>query len=225
MLRARALLSKTDNLRLERATLAEKDLMQLRSKIHNAVSRVFAVGLGFFVVAGASLSTFDSPLIRYAPTPVLAAVDPSCKVVLDANRKTILTPYHSYSTMGGGVSGGPPMNIEMIYVQGATYTGIDGKWTVSPITEKDIEDMLATKESMNAQSVCKHLRDEPVGGEIAAVYSSHSGSVRSTIDSTFWISASKGLVLRMEADITDKSGSKSQMSVRYDYKNVQKPAL
>jgi hypothetical protein len=29
----------------------------------------------------------------------------------------------------------------------------------------------------------------------------------------------------MDADITGKSGSKSQMSVRYEYKNVQKPAL
>jgi hypothetical protein len=225
MLRARALLSKIANLRFECETLAEKDLMQSRCNKHVTVSRVFAVGLGFFVVAGASLATFDSPVIRYAPAPVFAAVDPGCKVVLDANRKTILTPYHSYSTMGGGVSGGAPMNIEMIYVQGATYTGVDGKWTVSPVTEQDIKDMLATKESMNSQSVCKHLRDEPVSGENAVVYSSHSGSERSTIDSTFWISTSKGLVLRMEADITDKSGSKSQMSVRYEYKNVQKPAL
>jgi len=78
---------------------------------------------------------------------------------------------------------------------------------------------------LNSQSVCRHLRDETVSGELAVVYSSHSASDRSTIDSTFWISTSKGLVLRMDADITGKSGSKSQMSVRYDYKNVQKPTL
>jgi len=225
MLIARAMLSKITDLRFECESHAEKDRMQRKSNKHVTVLRVFAVGLGFFIIAGASLVTVDSSFIHHAPALVFAAVDPDCKVVLDANKKTILTPYHSYSTMGGGVSGGPPMNIEMIYVQGATYTGIDGKWTVSPVTEQDIKDMLATKESMNSQSVCRHLRDETVSGELAVVYSSHSASDRSTIDSTFWISTSKGLVLRMDADITGKSGSKSQMSVRYDYKNVQKPTL
>jgi hypothetical protein len=219
------MLSKITDLRFECESHAEKDRMQRKSNKHVTVLRVFAVGLGFFIIAGASLVTVDSSFIHHAPALVFAAVDPDCKVVLDANKKTILTPYHSYSTMGGGVSGGPPMNIEMIYVQGATYTGIDGKWTVSPVTEQDIKDMLATKESMNSQSVCRHLRDETVSGELAVVYSSHSASDRSTIDSTFWISTSKGLVLRMDADITGKSGSKSQMSVRYDYKNVQKPTL
>ena len=225
MLIARAMLSKITDLRFECESHAEKDRMQRKSNKHVTVLRVFAVGLGFFIIAGASLVTVDSSFIHHAPALVFAAVDPDCKAVLDANKKTILTPYHSYSTMGGGVSGGPPMNIEMIYVQGATYTGIDGKWTVSPVTEQDIKDMLATKESMNSQSVCRHLRDETVSGELAVVYSSHSASDRSTIDSTFWISTSKGLVLRMDADITGKSGSKSQMSVRYDYKNVQKPTL
>ena len=225
MLIARAMLSKITDLRFECESHAEKDRMQRKSNKHVTVLRVFAVGLGFFIIAGASLVTVDTSFIHHAPALVFAAVDPDCKVVLDANKKTILTPYHSYSTMGGGVSGGPPMNIEMIYVQGATYTGIDGKWTVSPVTEQDIKDMLATKESMNSQSVCRHLRDETVSGELAVVYSSHSASDRSTIDSTFWISTSKGLVLRMDADITGKSGSKSQMSVRYDYKNVQKPTL
>jgi len=225
MLIARAMLSKITDLRFECESHAEKDRMQRKSNKHVTVLRVFAVGLGFFIIAGASLVTVDTSFIHHAPALVFAAVDPDCKAVLDANKKTILTPYHSYSTMGGGVSGGPPMNIEMIYVQGATYTGIDGKWTVSPVTEQDIKDMLATKESMNSQSVCRHLRDETVSGELAVVYSSHSASDRSTIDSTFWISTSKGLVLRMDADITGKSGSKSQMSVRYDYKNVQKPTL
>ena len=225
MLIARAMLSNITDLRFECESHAEKDRMQRKSNKHVTVLRVFAVGLGFFIIAGASLVTVDSSFIHHAPALVFAAADLNCKVVVDASKKTIVTPYHSYSTLGGAVSGGPPMNIEMIYVQGNTYSGIDGKWTVSPVTEQDVKDMLATKENMNTQSVCKHLRDEPVSGENAAVYSSHSGSERSTIDSTFWISTSKGLVLRMEADITDKSGSKSQMSVRYEYKNVQKPAL
>jgi hypothetical protein len=117
------------------------------------------------------------------------------------------------------------MNIEMIYVHGNTYSGVDGTWTVSPVTEQDMKDMLATKETMATHSVCKHLRDESVGGEIAAVYSSHSESERSATDSTAWISTSKGLVLRMEVDINPKTGSKTHMSIRYDYKNVQKPAM
>ena len=225
MLRARALLSKISDLQFECETHAEKDLMQMKRNKQIAVSSVFAVGLGVFAIAGASLGTVDSPFIHHAPALVFAAADLNCKVVVDASKKTIVTPYHSYSTMGGGISGGHPMNIETIYVQGNTYSGIDGKWTVSPVTEQDVKDMLATKENMNTQSVCKHLRDEPVSGENAAVYSSHSGSERSTIDSTFWISMSKGLVLRTDADITAKSGSKTRMSVRYDYKNVQKPTM
>jgi hypothetical protein len=199
--------------------------MQRNCNRHIAVSRVFAIGLGVFAIAGASLGTVDSPFIHHAPALVFAAVDPNCTVVVDASKKTMVTPYHSYSTMGGGISGGAPMKIEMIYVQGNTYSEVDGKWTVSPVTEQDMKDMVATKESAGTQSVCTHLRDEPASGEIAAVYSSRSASDRSTVDSTTWISASKGLVLRMETDITTKSGSKSHMSIRYDYNNVQKPTV
>ena len=205
--------------------LAEKALMLRKYNRHVTASRVFAVGLGVFAIAGASLGTFDSPFIHHAPAMVFAAVDPNCTVVVDASKKTIVTPYHSYSTMGGGISGGPPMKIEMIYVPGNTYSEYDGKWTVSPVTEQDMKDMLATKESAGTQSTCKHLRDEPVSGENAAVYGTHSVSDRSTIDSTTWISTSKGLVLRMETDIAAKSGSKSHMSIRYDYNNVQKPKM
>jgi hypothetical protein len=225
MLRARAAFSKIADLQFECETNAEKAPMQGKSDKRITVSQVFAVGLGVFAIAGASFATVDSPFIHHAPALVFAAVDPDCRVVVDASKKTIVTPYHSYSTMGGGISGGHPMNIETIYVQGNTYSGIDGKWTVSPVTEQDMKDMLATKENTSTQSVCKHLRDEPVSGDNAAVYSTHSGSDRSTIDSTTWISTSKGLVLRMETDIAAKSGSKTHMTIRYDYNNVQKPTM
>ena len=128
MLRARAPFSKIADLQIECETHAEKALMRGKSNKHVAVSHVFAVGLGVFAIAGASLATVDSPLIHHAPALVFAASDPNCTVVVDASKKTIVTPYHSYSTMGGGISGGPPMKIEMVYVQGNTYSGIDGKW-------------------------------------------------------------------------------------------------
>jgi hypothetical protein len=62
------------------------------------------------------------------------------------------------------------------------------------------------------------LKDELVNGEMAAVYSVHEVSPKSTSDSKTWISKAKGLPLRSD---TDMEGS--HISTRYEYGNVKPP--
>jgi hypothetical protein len=72
----------------------------------------------------------------------------------------------------------------------------------------------------NSKDTCRYLRDEPVNGEMAAVYSTHSETAKGRINMQTWISKARGLILRQDAD---SDGGKVIMSSRYDYGNVKPP--
>ena len=79
----------------------------------------------------------------------------------------------------------------------------------------------------NSKYTCHYLRDEPVNGEPAARYSSHSEREDSDMksDGQIWISKGRGLPLRQELEITE-SGDKPEVnhhSMRYEYTNVRPP--
>ena len=71
---------------------------------------------------------------------------------------------------------------------------------------------------------CHRLADEPVGGEAAVVYSTHSKNDDSKADGQVWIAKGSGLVLRMEADVDPQDVDHTHMSSHYDYANVHAPA-
>ena len=144
----------------------------------------------------------------------LAAQD-DCKLVLDAMFKLFDTPTHAYVTME---MSGKPQTGESIYAGGLVYAKYDGKWTAGSTT-KEIKD-IAEKNRQNNKTTCRYLKDEPVNGEVAAVYSVHEVSPRSTSDSKTWISKAKGLPLRSDIDL---EGGKSHISTRYEYGNVKPP--
>ena len=78
----------------------------------------------------------------------------------------------------------------------------------------------------NAKNVsCKYLRDESVKGESAAVYSTHNENEDTKEDGQVWVSKSKGLPLRQEEDVDIGYGDKRHHSTRYEYTNVQAPAV
>ena len=68
-------------------------------------------------------------------------------------------------------------------------------------------------------------RDESVNGEAAALYMAHSENDTVKSDAQTWISKSKGLPLRTEEDIDTGDGDKRHMSIRYEYGNIQAPAV
>jgi hypothetical protein len=155
-----------------------------------------------------------------------AVGDASCRTLADAVVRQITTPTHLYMTEVAAFKGGKERRSETIYAGGAIYVRLDGKWTRSAITLKDLHDQQATNQRDTKGATCRHLRDEALNGEAAAVYSTHSDSDGDQIDSTIWISKSKGLPLRQEIDMNvgGKLG-KSHMSTRYEYVNVQPPPM
>jgi hypothetical protein len=156
--------------------------------------------------------TFGQLLI--GAKPLTAQND--CKPVLDAMTKLFDTPTHGYLTtnVGGKLQTG-----ESIYAGGSIYSKSDGKW-ITAATTKEMKE-LDEKNRQNNKTTCRYLKDEPVNGEMAAVYSVHSvheAPPKSTSDSKTWISKAKGLPLRTD---TDMEGS--HISMRFEYGNVKPP--
>ena len=112
---------------------------------------------------------------------------------------------------------------EAIYTNGAIYVLTKGKWIHSRMTPQD---MLKQEEEniRDSKSTCRHVRDEMVNGEAAALYMGHSENDGIKSDAQTWISKSKGLPLKTEEDIDTGDGDKRHMSIRYEYTNVHPPA-
>jgi len=169
-------------------------------------------------------------IARMGATPL--AAQGNCQPVLDAMNKVFATPSHIYRTMspvskdGSKPRAGDTTYSETIYVGEAAYAKGVGSWRRSLVTVEQVKKM----EEQNIKSskyTCRYLRDEPVNGEPAAVYSTHSEredwGIKS--DGQLWISKSRGLPLRQELEITE-SGDKPDVnhhSMRYEYTNVRPP--
>jgi hypothetical protein len=153
--------------------------------------------------------TFGQLLIGAKPL----AAQGDCQLVFDASSKVFNTPAHLYLTMN---MGGTTQTTESIYVAGAIYVKFGGKWSSSLISMQDMKER-EQKNIQNNKTTCRYLHDEPVNGEMAAVYGVHSESPKS--DSQIWISKATGLPLRSEVDF----GDKNHVSMRYEYGNVKPP--
>ena len=163
----------------------------------------------FYIVFGFTLGHL---LIGATP----AAAQGDCRLVFDATSKVFDTPVHSYVTtsMGGTTQPGA----EMIYVAGASYLKSGGTWSRSTVSIQEMK-QLVQKNIQTNKTTCRYLKDEPVNGDLAAVYSVHEETPRSTSDSQIWISKAKGLPLRSEQDL----GGTMHISTRYEYGNVKPP--
>ena len=112
---------------------------------------------------------------------------------------------------------------EAIYANGAIYINYNGKWIRSKMTPQDM--LKQEQENIrDAKITCRHVRDEMVNGEAAALYMAHSDNDGVKSDAQTWISKSKGLPLKTEEDIDTGDGDKRHMSIRYEYGNVHPPA-
>jgi len=137
------------------------------------------------------------------------------KVLADASGKIHNTPTHVYTT---SKIGNKTFTSEIIYAAGSMYIKVNGKWTLSD-SIKDVEQLEQhSKHNGDSKDTCRYVKDEPVNGETAAVYSSHSETPKGKIDIQIWISKSKGLLLRQD---TESGGLVN--SSRYEYGNVKPP--
>jgi hypothetical protein len=155
-----------------------------------------------------------------------AAPSPDCQPLLDAAAKQLTTPNHFYMTLTTPERHGKPQVDEGILVNGTLYVpGVGGKWLRSPITVPQMQRHQADTQRSLTVHTCRHLRDEAVKGEAAAVYSEHTESRGGRSDSTTWISKSRSLILKQETDRTAFGpGGKSHNSSRFEYANVKVPA-
>jgi hypothetical protein len=137
------------------------------------------------------------------------------KVLADAYSKVHNTPTHVYTT---SKIGSQTFTSEIIYAAGSMYAKINGKWTLSD-SIKDLEQSdQQNRHNANSKDTCRYLKDEPLNGEMAALYSSHSETPKGKVDLQIWISKSKGLLLRQ-----DSNSSGVLISSRYEYGNVKPP--
>ena len=177
------------------------------------------------------LSVFTSGIrllaaIAFTAAAALAA-DPQCKSLADASSKYFMIPTHIYSTETAPYTGGKPRNTETIYLNNKTYTLVNGRWRLSPVTPKMMLDaMNEAKKDPNTDShlTCRQVRDEAIDGEEATLYSEHSENQDGKSDSHAWVSKSRGLLLKLETE-RELPGvpEKVHRVMRFEYSNVQAP--
>ncbi len=156
----------------------------------------------------------------FLSTAALAA-DAACQTLFDTRFKLFSAPSHSYTVEA--LPGGKSQTSEAIFANGAIYVLMKGKWIHSRMTPQD---MLKQEEEniRDSKYTCRHVRDEIVNGEAAALYTGHMENDGIKSDAQTWISKSKGLPLKTEEDLDTGDGDKRHMSIRYEYGNVRPPA-
>jgi hypothetical protein len=154
------------------------------------------------------------------------ALESACKPVFDTLGLMAATPTHVYTTETAAFhAGGKPTSSEAIYVGGAVYVKVNGKWIRSAITP---EEMLQQEPETQQKSkaTCRYLHQEWTNGEAANVYSMHSDTEDAKLNVQLWISRKKHLPLREELDINiGGTMGKSHRSTRYEYGNIQPPQM
>ena len=149
------------------------------------------------------------------------AAQGACKPMIDAEMKVFDTPTHVYTTTNVG---GHIVTVESIYTGGLMYVKVNGGWS-STGTTKSMADMVQKRRQQHSDATCSYVRDEPVRGEAAALYTMNAQlSNGGKLVSQMWISKAKGLPLRQEDDIeSGGSGRKTHNATRYEYANVKAP--
>jgi hypothetical protein len=148
----------------------------------------------------------------------------ACRPLIDAERKTIATANHSYSTRTSAGPGQKTRTVEAITVGGVIYVEYNGKWKRSPATPARMLAQMDTNLATATAFSCIHVGDESVAGTAVTVFTTHTDNEGVKADSRIWVAKGTGLVLRVEDDQDTGGGDKAHVSIRYDYTNVHAPA-
>ena len=146
----------------------------------------------------------------------------ACEPVFDALKKVATGPSHSYTT-NTAANGGKSEEAETIFANGQKYIRVRAKWMRIPVTSQDVLEQEKEKEE-KGKSTCQLLRRESVNGEAAMLYSVHREYDEIKEDGQVWVSASSGLLLRVEEDLDNRGNKKKEhQSTRFEYGNIQPP--
>jgi hypothetical protein len=149
--------------------------------------------------------------------PAAAQTGGVCQPVFDGMKKAIVTTNHMYLSMTGGSTSA----MESITAGGVLYIQVNGKWMGSPTSLSDMQ-QLTQGDALTKTTSCQKLPDEAVGGTTAIVFHVQHKTDSSSSDGKVWLAKSSGLPLRAEDDVVS-SGTKTHISTRYEYTNVQAP--
>jgi hypothetical protein len=157
-------------------------------------------------------------------TRAAIADDTSCKPVFDAITRLVKTPNHQFLVQSSDAPGSTPQAGEMIFTGKTTYILHDGKWQTSTITPE--ETLQQDEENRkNSKTSCRALRDEPVEGVSATVYTLHSESEVGKSDGQIWISKASALPLRQKIELSMAGiAEKNHVETRFVYSGVAPPA-
>jgi hypothetical protein len=149
-----------------------------------------------------------------------AAEDTTCKLVIDAMAKAVLTPNHQYMTLKlDALNGGKPQDSEIIDTGKATYIRHDGKWKPSISPQSMLDQMNENRK--NAKTTCHFVRDEAIDGSNASLYTVHEDSPDGgAADSKIWLAKANALPIHVSLDM---EGMHSES--RYVYGAVSVPSL
>jgi hypothetical protein len=149
-----------------------------------------------------------------------AGEDATCKLVIDAMAKAVLTPNHQYMTLKvEALDGGKPMESEIIDTGKATYLKHDGKWKPGVSVQAMLDQMNENRK--NAKTICQFVRDEAIDGVSASLYTVREDDPDSgSIDSKVWLAKANGLPIHVALAM---EGTHSES--RYVYGAVSAPAI
>jgi hypothetical protein len=219
---------KRDTLEIETALLTKGAIVLPKGKSNATLFATLAIIPGVLLaLAPGIFAASRSPLTD--PTVMPLAADPggdsACQAALDAGDKLFTTPYHAYMTESAdGAPNGKPVTHESIFADGVLYILEDGRWRPSGMSSEVMRAMERRNRENARNMSCHFVRDEPVNGEEAALFSTHQETVHGKLDGQTWISKGSGLILRQEIDIdAGRPNGKTHMSARYEYGNVRAP--
>jgi hypothetical protein len=164
--------------------------------------------LKLYVVAAASC---------LVAAPAAAQTVPGCQSIFDGMKKAMVTTNHMYLVMTGSSAS----TTESITIGDVTYIQVSGKWMKSPMSPSEMQKMMPA-DSKEKTASCQRLSDEQVSGTAAMVFQVQSKTATSSSDGKVWLAKATGLPLRAEEDVVS-GGTKSHISTRYEYTNVQAP--
>jgi hypothetical protein len=141
------------------------------------------------------------------------ALDPSCRVVGEAFKKSYGLPYHQFVTR---IEDGKPDHSEIIYDGKSIYMQIRSQWIAAGEMENPFQDVMKDN-GQDKPNICSKLREELWNAQPAAVYQIKRGENGKIVNDQVWISPS-GLVLHM------LGGDADHFELRMEYSAIKAPA-
>jgi hypothetical protein len=140
----------------------------------------------------------------------------ACDPLYRSAIKSVQTPHRVYSTTT--MRGGKAVTREAVYAGGVEYLNLGGRWSRSPMPQKDMIE--AAEEKLKTHpDICTRIGDSRAGGETVGVYKAHNKELGT--DQEVRIIESSGLMQGGRMSLPNGS----VVETRYEYDNVTAPAV